>query len=234
MSDWHLDVDGQPIPVTVHRSSRRRTIALKLRPGPALELRAPRDCPHSLMRDFLDARRGWVRRHLANLPPPRPAWTYEPGEAHPFLGRDLALAVNRGSRRKVTRRGDELAVTLPSPDRRDHVAALVQQWYSQQAERVFAWRLRRWLDGLSRWALPTPSLRRQRMRRRWGSCTNTRVIKLNTHLVEREIGLIDYVLVHELCHLRELNHSPRFYRLMDAAMPDWRQRSAALDGRALD
>jgi len=231
MTDWHLHVDGQAIPVTVHRSPRRRTIALELRPGPALELRAPRSCPVALMRDFLDSRRSWIRRHLANLPEARPEWTYAHGEAHPFLGRQLRLAVGPGSRRTAVRQGDALSLTLPSPGRRDHVAALVQQWYSQQAERLFAWRLQRWLITLSDWGLPVPSLRRQRMRRRWGSCTNTRVIKLNTHLVEREIGLIDYVLVHELCHLRELNHSPRFYRLMDAALPDWRQRSAALDGR---
>ncbi len=231
MSDWQLDIDGQAIPVTVHRSPRRRTIALKLHPGPRLELRAPRSCPQALMRDFLDSRRSWVRRHLANLPAPRPEWTYEHGEAQPFLGRYLRLTVGHGSRRGVSRRGDELALTLPSPERRDHAAALVQQWYNQQAERVFSWRLRRWRAALAHWGLPAPSLCRQRMRRRWGSCTNTRVIKLNTHLVERGIGLIDYVLVHELCHLRELNHSPRFYGLMDAAMPDWRARSTVLDGR---
>jgi predicted metal-dependent hydrolase len=120
-------------------------------------------------------------------------------------------------------------VVLPSPGRGDLVAAVVRDWYSARAQTVFTWRLREWLRQLADWQLPEPTLRRRRMRRRWGSCTSTRVVTLNTHLVERPLSLIDFVIAHELCHLVELNHSPRFYRLMDRAMPDWRQRASALD-----
>jgi len=80
---------------------------------------------------------------------------------------------------------------------------------------------------------PAPRLRLRRMRRRWGSCTGQGVVTLNTRLVERCRCLIDYVLVHELCHLRELNHSPRFHALVADLMPDWRARSEALDRGAL-
>lgn len=228
MTDWHLHVDDRAIPVTVRRS-RRKTVALKLQPGPRLELRAPRGCPDATLRDFLDRRRAWVRRHLPDLPEPARPWQFSEGEAHSYLGRPLRLAIEQGPRRRARRIGDQLRVALPSPDRSDIVAAVVRDWYSARAQAVFAWRLNEWLQRLADWRLPEPSLRRRRMRRRWGSCTSTRVVTLNTHLVERPLGLIDFVIAHELCHLVELNHSPRFYRLMDRAMPDWRERANALD-----
>lgn len=68
----------------------------------------------------------------------------------------------------------------------------------------------------------------RRMRRRWGSCFRDGRITLNTELVGEADDLVDYVLIHELCHLREFNHGPRFYAAMDRALPDWRERRTRL------
>lgn len=233
MTAWRLDLgEGYSLPVTV-RYSGRRTVALHLRPGPELELRAPRECPAPVLRRFLDARREWVRRHLATLPPPAPVWRYEAGEVHPFLGRGLTLSPIVAPRRRAERRGSSLRVSLPSPGEASHTEAMVRRWYTAQAKRVFRWRvIARW-QRLAAWDLPRPALRVRRMRRRWGSCSSTGVVTLNTRLVERALPLIDFVIVHELCHLREFRHSPRFYALMDEAMPEWRGLAAALDRGAL-
>ena len=80
-----------------------------------------------------------------------------------------------------------------------------------------------WLAGR---ALPPPRV--VRLRARWGSCAADGRITLNLGLVLLEQPLIDYVLLHELCHLREMNHGPRFYALLAAALPDHRERQAAL------
>ena len=99
----------------------------------------------------------------------------------------------------------------------------------QQAEKVFAERLDRfrslpWLDQ----SLPT--WRTRFMRSQWGSCSHDGVIALNTHLVKTPERVIDYVILHELCHLVHHDHSRRFYSLMSKHMPDWQDRSSELDG----
>jgi predicted metal-dependent hydrolase len=68
-----------------------------------------------------------------------------------------------------------------------------------------------------------PSVRIRRMKTRWGSCTAKGVITLNLRLIQVQREMIEYVLVHELCHLREHNHSPAYFRLLDRALPEWRE-----------
>ena len=70
------------------------------------------------------------------------------------------------------------------------------------------------------------------MRKQWGSCSPKGVVSLNPHLVKAPRDCIDYVLVHELAHLKEHNHSKRFYGLLDRNMPDWKSRKGKLDGLA--
>lgn len=72
--------------------------------------------------------------------------------------------------------------------------------------------------------LARPTLTIRRMKTRWGSCGRSGRILLNPRLLQAPLDLIDYVVVHELCHLKEHNHSKRYYALLDAAMPDWRDR----------
>ncbi len=229
MTRWAIEVDGRSLPVLVTRS-RRRTIALHLQPGPRLELRAPRQCGDPELRAFPDARRGWVARHLPDLPPPPAQPRFRDGDAQPYLGRNLRLQLTPPGPRRIVLGTDCLTVTVPDPRREDRVPAALGHWYRRRAEAAFGECLRDWHSRrLAGWCLPPVRLRLRRMRRRWGSCSSDRVITLNTRLVERAPALIELVVVHELCHLIEFNHSRRFHALMDEAMPDWRDRSRALD-----
>ena len=72
-------------------------------------------------------------------------------------------------------------------------------------------------------------MRLQVMKTQWGSCSPTGKLTLNPWLVKAPRDCIDYVILHELCHLKEHNHSPRFFKLLDRHMPAWRQRKARLD-----
>ena len=111
------------------------------------------------------------------------------------------------------------------------VQTLVEEWYRTQAKRVLPERLEAMLPRFSRIALPTePQLSIRKMSSRWGSCTEAGVITLNLKLMQVPKVYIDYVIVHELCHLVEHNHSQHFYRLLDRMMPDWRARRERLNG----
>lgn len=210
------------------RRSQRRTLAIHVHSNGAVEVRAPRRLPESVVAAFVADRRDWVlrkRREVAALPPPfRPR--YEPGEPHPYRGEAYPLTVVPGSRGVSLAEG-RLRVGVAEPGA-EAVARALDRWYRRRAEAVFQERLTASLQRLSAWGLPEPRLTIRRMRRRWGSCSARARITLNLHLIKTPTAMLDYVIAHELCHLRELNHSPRFYALMDEAMPDWREHRRAL------
>ena len=79
------------------------------------------------------------------------------------------------------------------------------------------------------WVREQPPLRYRAMRRSWGNCRRDGILTLNTRLIQYPPALIAHVIIHELCHLQEHNHSPAFYALMQAVQPDWRARKTALE-----
>ena len=158
--------------------------------------------------------------------------TYAGGEQHRFLGVGYPLAVRVGTPEQARIVGAQLEVTARTVEP-EQVARVLDRWYRAAATRVFAERLAACWPLVGRPGLAYPTLVPRPTRSRWGSCSHDGRIRLNLQLVEASLALIDYVLLHELCHLLELNHGPRFYALLDAALPDWRERRRALDALRL-
>lgn len=213
----------------VVRYSRRRTLALYVHRDGRVELRAPAGYPVAELERFLSEREGWVQARLAELadrPAPR---RYLDGEPQPFLGRDYPLQRLDARPYGVWLAGGRLLVRCRGVD---EVPGRLKDWYRRQARKVFSERLQHCDWMLRKLAVPTPELRVRAMRSRWGSCSSRGSITLNLELVKYPLELIDYVLVHELCHLREFNHGPGLYALMDRFLPDWRDRRRALREQA--
>lgn len=214
----------------VLRRQRRRTLAIYVHRDATVEVRAPITCPRETVLDFVHRRRLWINRQLERVAAYTPARVlrYTQGERHLYLGEWVVLALQPGSPRQARLVDGQLLLTLREPSNLARVKRLLEQWYQVRASEVFAARLIQWINHPTYRDLRPPMLRLRRMRRRWGSCSSRGVITLNTRLVERHPELIDYVVVHELCHLRVFDHSARFYALMDAVLPDWRRRRQAL------
>lgn len=113
----------------------------------------------------------------------------------------------------------------------EKVRALLANWYKARAKEVFARRLNAMLDQAI-WVTGRPALRILTMQTQWGSCSPHGRITLNQHLVKAPRECIDYVILHELCHIAEHNHSEHFYRLMSQVMPGWEKTKERLDGMA--
>ena len=108
------------------------------------------------------------------------------------------------------------------------VKELLTQWYKARAKETFAKRLDALLEQ-ALWVIERPPLRILTMQTQWGSCSPNGRITLNPHLVKAPRECIDYVILHELCHIAEHNHSERFYRLVSQVMPMWERTKARLD-----
>jgi predicted metal-dependent hydrolase len=175
----------------------------------------------------------WVRNKVVELrdapaPPPPPCWVE--GEIHRYLGREYPLRLFEEHERGVWLTDQELLVHLPAPRKRDAVRKLVEEWMREEARGLFRHRMRKLVrstPALELRGIPTLNLRR--MTSRWGSCSPKGRILMNTHAVKLPLSLVDYILMHELCHLKVPNHSRAFWAHLTDCMPDWERRKKALD-----
>lgn len=224
-------IGGQHLNVTLIRSRRRRRkLSLQLDVEGGLVVRAPFAARREEIDGLIFRNSDWIvqRRRELQEQPRHIGFRFIDGEAHLFLGRSYVLRTGAElapSSQKVAIVDGELLVQISSPDA---ISRLLQKWYCQQAQQHFQQRLAIFSAQLP-WVNTVPALRLRRMRSRWGSCSSSGRLCLNIHLIKASERCIDYVIVHELCHLQEFNHSPRFYALMDAAMPEWRECKAELE-----
>lgn len=111
------------------------------------------------------------------------------------------------------------------------IQKLLELWYFARAQDVFRHRLSALLP-TTLWVRRSPALKLQVMQTQWGNCSPGGTITLNPHLVKAPRDCIDYVILHELCHLKEHNHGPAFWLLLERVMPDWERHKARLDDMA--
>ena len=210
----------------IHRPRVTRRIHLEIDSAGDLLVVAPRRMSRRAINRALQLKAGHVDRFLRAARSKQrdlPDYAYRSGEEHLFLGEKLSLAVARepGKRAKVSRNGGVLNVQLQEPTP-EQVKTLLTRWYRQQAGQQFTRRLAHYC-GQAPWTNgQLPSMRLRRMKRTWGSCSSSGVITLNPHLVKAPADCIDYVVAHEICHLREHNHSRAFYDLQERLYPQWR------------
>ncbi len=113
----------------------------------------------------------------------------------------------------------------------ESIKSHLNEWYRFRAKVIFEVRLRQILEK-ALWVEAKPDIRLMTMRTQWGNCSPSGLLTLNPHLVKAPAICIDYVILHELCHLVEHNHSERFYQLLSQVMPDWERVKVRLDNMA--
>lgn len=204
-------------------------MVLYVTPDEPVEMRVPMKCSWIEIDAFLESRLSWIERareELAKLPiveKPR----YIDGSVHRFLGSEYPLELVRGRPNLVCQIQRAIVVRCMKPESESLVAKHLNQWYRLQAQRLFPGRIE---DCLSLFNQPIPykKMTTRRMKSRWGSCSRNGEICLNSMLVQMPTAAIDFVITHELCHLRYFSHNKSFYRLLSSVMPDWREREGLL------
>lgn len=209
---------GKNISYILKRSSRRRSIGLRIdERGLVVSIpwRASEKWLHSVLQDKAQ----WVVEKLDGWQSRKPQEVdCADGEAIPFLGECLILRVRQSLfAAPAQQRGKELWVFVA--DERDvaHIGQLVLHWYRQQAGPLFAGRVAHYAPLLN---VAPRTVRLSAAKTQWGSCTARGAVRLNEQLIRLPLRLIDYVVVHELAHLREMNHSSAFWEVVGRVCPD--------------
>ena len=224
---WPLEdaPDGRAVAVDVRWNPRRRSrIGIWFDAGGGLLVEVPLGTTVADVQGVLRRHAGWIRRQSR-------AAREQGGAGFPAEYADGAQLLYRG-KRLALRLGDGADVwlgdgrlTVP----RQNAKGAVWAWYARQADAVLGGALVASVARLE-WLDAAPPWRHRYMSSRWGSCSAEGRVALNTHLVKLADDLIEYVAIHELCHLRHLNHGPEFQALLGESVPDWRERRRALRG----
>jgi predicted metal-dependent hydrolase len=235
-----LQVDDVAVEITVRRV-RRMNLGVHPPDGRVRVSVPARTSDRSVAR-FVRESRAWIERHrqricederAAALLPPPPVRIGADGELWSRLGEPLRLevVVAPGARPKVIEHPDRrLEVQVHDPADRAVVLRALDRWQRRELRAVAEPLLDRWCE---RVGVDYEFLGLRRMSTRWGSCVPSRGrIWLNLALLDHSHDLLEYVVVHEVVHLREASHGPRFRSLMDRHLPDWPERRRRLDADA--
>lgn len=210
-------------------------VQIRVYPDCRVVAAAPADSDDQVVLQAVKQRSRWIYEQVRDFQKQNEYLTprqYVSGESHLYLGKQhlLKVLVAPDHTPSVKLLRGKLEVTVRH--RQAHkVKALLDEWYKARAREVFARRLDVMLEH-ALWTSERPPFRTRVMQTRWGSCSPKGCLTLNPYLVKAPRECIDYVLLHELCHLAEHNHSERFYRLMNQVMPSWELVKERLDGMA--
>lgn len=219
---WQVEDSLDDVAVEVRWSPRRRSrIGISFDARGGLLVEAPPCATAEDVRGILRRHARWIARQSRAV--------RENGSGFPAQYAEGMLLLYRGQPLQLRLAEDAAAwlsagrLTVPEWDAKGAVWA----WYARQADAVFGAALSAAVARLA-WVGAPPPWSHRYMRSRWGSCSAKGRIALNTHLVKLADDLLEYVIVHELCHLRHLHHGPAFQRLLGESLPGWQERRRAL------
>jgi len=210
----------------------RNRLSITVHPDLRITAKVPTGYELEIIRRRLERRASWIARQLDFFERFQPLPTerkFVSGETHYYLGRQYRLRIRPGEKARVRLIGRFFEMELPDTGNREKVRAIMLDWYSAHAKDLLSRRLAQYTPIFVRMGAVVPEVRYRRMKKRWGSCSDNGVIMLNTELVKAPIHCIDYVMIHELCHLLYPRHDRKFYRLLGRILPDWEERKERLE-----
>ncbi len=233
MTSQKIIYGDQVIPYTIKPDPKRHSrIAIHVEPDGSVVVDAPPEFDLSSIHTAVQKRARWVSGHvgeaLTRFAHVR-SREYVSGEQIMYLGRRYVLKVILTDQKpqSVRLKGNRLEVETKSGDT-DDIKGCVRAWYRVKARDYFAKKIAEASDRLP-WITEVPPFRLVDMSRQWGSCSPEGQVILNPHLIKAPRDCIEYVVLHELAHLKHHDHGSEFWQLIDTHQPTWKKAKAELD-----
>jgi predicted metal-dependent hydrolase len=222
---------SETISFVVQRSNRE-TLEVAVLPDGSVVVKSPMKADEASVLARVARRGRWIlrqQRYFAQFEPRTPPRRYVGGETHLYLGRQYRLAIEQGDTESVRLVGGWFRVTVRGRVEPERVRTLLKRWYSEKARLRLAERLAACWQRFPSDGRERPTLALRRMRIRWGSMSPAGTLSLSPDLVRAPRECIDYVILHELCHLMHADHGREFRGLLERVLPDWERRKHRLE-----
>ena len=209
----------------------RTTLEIAVHPDRSVVVKAPRGKTSEEIRKRIDGRARWIVNQIdyfKQFEPKTPSRRYVGGETHLYLGKRYRLKIEGAEINCVRLSRGYFRIMIAGEVAPHRVKELLDTWYLEKARIKFHERLEVWRR-FAETSRTMPRLQIKRMSKRWGSLSKQGALTLNADLIRAPMECIDYVIVHELCHLRHSNHGAEFYRLLESFLPGWEKRKHRLE-----
>lgn len=206
---------------TLVRSKKRRSLGIYVRDG-KVTVRAPMNEAQQTIEHFVQQKQGWIQSHLLRQQQTitNVAHSFADGDTFLWLNTPLTLEVRRARPTQVYQHQQTLNVVCSANATSGRIKKLLEGWYKTQALTYLTERVAHFAQVLN---LHPKAISVRRYKTRWGSCNHKGEIQFNWLIMMAPQEVVDYVVVHELCHLKHFNHSSAFWRLVASVTPDYSQ-----------
>jgi predicted metal-dependent hydrolase len=209
--------------------SNRKTLGITVTPDLDVLVKAPIDTSLHKIKEKLLKKAPWIIKQQSfflSFQPKTPPRRYVGGETHLYRGRQYLLKIESGRKESVKLKGRFIVVQTSDKSK---VEKLVKAWYLRHAKSKFQEIAQPLIDRFKKYNIKPDSIVFRDMPTRWGSCTPKGKIILNPELIKAPKGCIEYVIIHELCHLIHHGHTRKFIELQTKEMPDWERWKMKLE-----
>ena len=201
--------------------SDRRSLGITVTPEMEVFVKAPTDTSVEKVKEKIRKKAPWIIKQLSfflSFQPKTPTRKYISGETHLYLGRQYRLQIKIDTVESVKLKGKFIEITVSEKQR---AKKLMNDWYLQLAQKKFEVLASPLIDKFKKYKVEPSLIVIRNMPTRWGSCTPKGKIILNPELIKAPKGCIEYVIIHELCHLIHYDHTQKFIDLQTKEMKDW-------------
>lgn len=209
--------------------SERKSLTITVHPDKSVQVKAPIGADLHKIETKVEKNAPWIlnqKDYFLNFEPRTPERRYVNGESHLYLGRQYRLQIINSKNEQVKLSGGYFKVFT---EHFENAEDLLKHWYSQKADYWFFKLAKDYVKHFKRYEVSPKSIQIRDLKYRWGSCSPKHNILLNVNLIKAPKACIEYVIVHELCHLVYPNHSKNFFKLQDKEFPQWKKWKAVLE-----
>jgi len=206
--------------------SRRRTLGISVLPDTSVIVRVPYRTSAKTITRIVEEKSSWIIKHRDNYRNReiiKSGRSYSNGSAHLFRGNESILNIQKSTKPYISFNGSSIEMGLDMNNNEQLIKKLLYIGYKDEAIKHLPVILNRILEQYADQKFKPTGLVIRSMKRRWGSCSNRGKITLSTELIKLADIYIEYVVIHELCHLKQHNHGPKYYELLSELYPDWKK-----------
>jgi len=207
--------------------SRRRSIGISVGPDSGVIVRAPYRTSVKTIENLVLLKSTWIKKHLENYQVAKRINSqkgFSDGKPVLFRGIEYIIRIIESKTYFIKLAENEIEIGLKNIEERDKAASMLEKWYKSIAESIFRKKIEEILIRFKNYNFVPTEFSVRMLKRRWGSCSSKGKITISVELVKLDDIYLEYVILHELCHLRHHNHGKEFYNLLSEVFPEWKQR----------